>query len=337
MITSQPLAILTVFIVTVMWGSWFQTVKHTGKYTTVVYISWMYLFSVILVWSVIGLFHKQLIPDGLLNEVKGCPWRAAVVFISGIMYAIGIQLNLTIVKKVGLILSTSITTTCTIFISNILTVLLGGGLPEGVTIPGLIFAGAILILATVTCQVAGVNRDKDRKTNNETSKEGSEKIDMKTVAWLIIIPLCFSSFYYVSSSVGLRTELNPNGFSSLTVMGILSLGAVMGTWMLSLIYMGVRHDLGSIWIGWKSMRKIFGLAAIAAVCHFGGNILHAIAAPSVSVVIATALGNSYNLWSYVWGLLYGEFKGASRKTYLILTCGIALFAVSSVILTVMGT
>ena len=45
----------------------------------------------------------------------------------------------------------------------------------------------------------------------------------------------------------------------------------------------------------------------------------------LSVVVATVMGNSYHVWSYVWGIIYGEYKGASAKTYAILAGGVALF------------
>ena len=44
----------------------------------------------------------------------------------------------------------------------------------------------------------------------------------------------------------------------------------------------------------------------------------------LSVVVATVMGNSYHVWSYVWGIIYGEYKGASAKTYAILAGGVAL-------------
>ena len=77
--------------------------------------------------------------------------------------------------------------------------------------------------------------------------------------------------------------------------------------------------------------KLLVLASVAAFCHFGGNVLHAVFAPVVSVAIATVIGNSYHCWSYIWGLLYGEFKGTGKKTKGILFGGILLF-VSGVIL-----
>ena len=78
--------------------------------------------------------------------------------------------------------------------------------------------------------------------------------------------------------------------------------------------------------------KLFVLAAIAAFCHFGGNVLHAIFAPVVSVAIATVIGNSYHCWSYIWGLIYGEFKGTSKKTYGILFGGMLLFVAGVILL-----
>ena len=74
------------------------------------------------------------------------------------------------------------------------------------------------------------------------------------------------------------------------------------------------------------------MAFVAAFCHFGGNVLHAIAAPVISITIAVTMGNSYHIWNYLWGIFYGEFKNSSVKTYIFLISGIALFMAGVLIL-----
>lgn len=49
----------------------------------------------------------------------------------------------------------------------------------------------------------------------------------------------------------------------------------------------------------EKIYRILFMAFIAAFCHFGGNLLNAVAAPVVSVVIATEIGYSYGIWSYL--------------------------------------
>ena len=113
-------------------------------------------------------------------------------------------------------------------------------------------------------------------------------------------------------------------------MGLLVVGACIGS-------------SGFTFLSWKKeenwrerkevpMARLLFLAVLAAFCHFGGNVLHAVFAPVVSVAIATVMGNSYHCWSYIWGLVYGEFKGASGKTCLMLGSGIFMFLAGVVLL-----
>ena len=140
------------------------------------------------------------------------------------------------------------------------------------------------------------------------------------------------SFYPLANSIGLRSDLNPDGFSSLTCMGILVIGAFVGSSLFTLILLKRKQETFSEIMSLIPRGKLLFLASIAALCHFGGNVLHAILAPVVSVAIATVVGNSYHAWSYIWGLIYGEFSGTSIKTKCILFGGIFLFAAGVVLL-----
>lgn len=167
--------------------------------------------------------------------------------------------------------------------------------------------------------------DKNEHTNSDCrdrEKQKSEKAESRVqdVLLLAFINLILMSSYPLANSIGLRSELNPDGLSSLTNMGILVIGACLGSVLCTFLsFRRKKPEKGSV-----PMRKLLSQATIAAFCHFGGNVLHAVFAPVVSVAIAAVLGNSYHCWSNIWGLIYGEFKGAGRKSYLLLT-GILLF------------
>lgn len=330
---SSGVALAIIIFVTFLWGSWFQVVKHTGKYPIYTFLNWLYFFSVFIVWGSILLLHKSMVPNGVWNEISGDLPRAALVFLCGAMYAIGMQLQLTVVGQIGLILSTSISATCTILMGTVVSAVFGG-LPEGVSIFMIAAAALLLIFATIVCQAAGVMRDKD---TGKTDKSRRTAISKKNLIVLLVSCLVFAPFYSLATAVGLRSDLRPDGFSSLTCMGILVLGAFVGTSGFSAMCL----TRGKKWCVFlhpdKGMRVILPMAIIAAFCHFGGNILHAIAAPVVSVVIATPLGYSFSMWSYVWGLAYGEFKGAKKKTYWTLVGGISLFVAGVVLLSIAST
>ena len=327
---SQTSAVLVLLFVTFLWGSWFQAVKHTGDYPIYVFLNWMYLFSIIIVWGAIFIFEDKMIPDGVFYEISSDLGRAAIVFICGAVYAIGMQVQLSAVSRVGLILSSSITSTCSILSGVIVSAVLGG-VPEGASIIMIMMSAVLLIGGTIVCQVSGTMRDRDISQGKNIS--GQVKAKKKDIVLLVFASGILQPFFSVASSIGLRTELRPNGFSSFTCMGILCLGAFLGT----TIFSGIMITKNKMWDKVihpnVKMWLIVAMAIISAFCHFGGNLLNAVAAPVVSVVIATGIGYSFGIWSYLWGIVYGEFVGAKRKTLGVLVCGLGFFIAGIVILT----
>lgn len=310
-------ATIGVWFVTLLWGSWFQTVKHIKNFPVDAFITLMYAISVPIVWISIFIGNGTMIPEGVFTEIRSNVVLAIGVMVCGFVFGIAMQMHLTIVKKVGLILSTSVSATCAILGGTIVSILFAG-VPQGVSIAILIIASLLLICATFTCQYAGYRHDKASMKIEHTSSR------IQDILMLAFINLVLMSSYPLANSLGLRTELNPNAFSSLTCMGLVVIGAFLGALSVTIYKMHQRpiQLFRKVEVSYK---KLFILAGIAALCHFGGNILHAIFAPVLSITIATAMGNSYHVWSYVWGLVYGEFKGASLKTYGILGSGVLMF------------
>lgn len=324
---SQTTALIIMFLVSFLWGSWFQAVKHTGDYPIYGFLSWMYLFSIIIVWSVIGIFHETMIPEGILEEVNRNRGVAVLVILCGAVYAVGMQLQLMVVGNVGLILSSSITTTCSILSGIILSGLLGG-ISENTSMLMVLIAALFLIAGTIVCQAAGVLK------NRETGRENQEKtVHKKDIFLLMLTSAVMVPFYSIATAVGVKTDLRPDGFSSLTCMGLLSVGALAGTCIYTGFHLTREKKWQLFWNPGKGLPLILGMAFIAACCHFGGNVLQAFAVPVVSAVIAAGIGYSFGMWSYLWGILYGEFRGAGKKTFCVLGVGILCFFVGIILMT----
>ena len=94
---SSGVALAIIIFVTMLWGSWFQVVKHTGDYPIYAFLSWLYAFSIVIVWGSILLLQQSMVPAGVLAEIAADLPRAGIVFFCGAMYAIGMQLQLTVV------------------------------------------------------------------------------------------------------------------------------------------------------------------------------------------------------------------------------------------------
>lgn len=123
--------------------------------------------------------------------------------------------------------------------------------------------------------------------------------------------------------------MRPEGLPVLPYMLVLATGA----WVGALLNAALVLRRGGGWQRWRwaALRyRTLGLGA--AVAHYGGNIINAAAVPVLSTAIAWPMGQIYTLWGYLWGIAYGEFRGASRVAYGALFAGLGLFIVGVLVL-----
>ena len=329
MVPSQGVAIFMIIITTFMWGSWFQCIKRLGKYPVSGFILLMYTFSFVLVWLFIGLnslFGWGFISGNIMEAIGGQPMIALGVIVCGALFAIGMRVQMEVVKKVGLILSTSITASCNILFGTLVSMLVGG-IREGLSAPGILFAAVVLVAATIVCQIAGKRRTQEQGGSEE---EGNGAINVKMVISLILVMLFLATAYPLAMAFGVKTNENTTGFESLVCVGLLSVGSLIGSWIYSSVVLTKHQQWRATFLPERKTPIL--LAMISAFCHYGGNIIHTIAIPAVSTAIAWPMGTIGNLWTYIWGILYGEFKGSSKKTYAILGGGILLFILGVILL-----
>lgn len=326
---SPSLSIFLLIIVTIMWGSWFQVVKHTGKFPISVFMFILYSFSLLIVFMVLFFSGElsNLFPEILLKKDV-----ALKVLIGGMLFGIGMQINLTIVKQIGLILSASIIATCGILIGTFVSVSLGG-IPAHASVATILFAALILVIASVVSQYSGVLKNKKSISKHVNSpKKENTSFQLKPILILIFANAFLLIGYPYATSIGIATAKNPNAFIPLICIGLLSMGSFLGSLIFALIDVIINKKYDDIRNPGRSIGWISLMALIGAICHFGGNIIYVIAAPWVSIGIAWPLSNSYNMWSYVWGLIYGEYKNAPKSAYIALSIGFVLFVLGMIIL-----
>jgi len=61
-------------------------------------------------------------------------------------------------------------------------------------------------------------------------------------------------------------------------------------------------------------------------------VLHAFATRQLSSVLSWPLGMTSGLWTQVWGLAYGEYKGAPLKAYWFLVASVLAYLAGAFIL-----
>lgn len=315
---SYSSAVWMVLLTSFMWGFWHQFVKRISPWPLPAFMIWMFSSGTLAVWCCILALKSRMVPEGILAAIRNAGEYALLALVCGAGFAIGMQIQLYVVSKMGLIYSTSVVSTSSILLGTLLSSLLGG-IPEDTSFAKILFGALILLAATLTCQRAGVEKDRHLKVPNEIIRRSSRKYLLILLAYLIF----FSQSYTIGMSVSVRTELRPNGLPGPVAVGMLALGAAAAVWIVCgfmLLRKGEFHLLCR-----TGNPMCFLYAAVGGVCCLGGDLLHNIASPVVSVAIAWPLSNLSGVWQYFWGILNGEFRGAGRKAVILLGIGMSLF------------
>jgi hypothetical protein len=102
----------------------------------------------------------------------------------------------------------------------------------------------------------------------------------------------------------------------------LASGAFIGALLSSGVVLTRNGQWGKVW---AASLSVHSLGIISGLFHYGGNIIHAFATAELSTVISWPLGLTGGLWTQLWGLVYGEFKGSGRRAYIALALAIVFY------------
>lgn len=317
-------AILMVLIAAFLWGSWLQATKYTGDFPLPSFMIWLYgaSFVLVAVWvAVANLIH----PEDVWGSVSRDPGMAVFVTVCGALMAIGMQLQMSVIDRVGLVLSNSVSATCGVLLGTAVTALVGG-LPETVSLASVFGVALILICATLVCQYSGKLRDRDlsRKSTRPAATQDTK------AAVLLVISSILVAAYPLGMSLGVKTDYSQTGFSSYTCIGLLALGSFVGTVLYSGYFLTRDKQWNTLFA--PRYKKAILLSCLCGICHYGGNLIHVMVAPVISVAVSWLIGRSANMWTYLWGIYHKEYKGASAKTYGVLAAGIGIYIVGILLL-----
>jgi hypothetical protein len=319
-------AIWMVLLTSFMWGFWHQFVKKISPWPLPAFMIWMYTSGTVIVWACVLAFRRALVPEGIMTAILSAPGFAALAMLCGAGFAIGMQIQLYVVSKMGLIYSTSIVSSSAIILGTVLSSILGG-IPKDTSFAKILFGAVILLTATLSCQWASREKDRFKKVSAETVKKNSRKYALILLCYLLF----FSQSYTIGMSASVRTDLRPNGLPGPVAVGMLAIGASLTT---ILICGAMLIRSGKLKTLFHPEKKICLLYAVTGgLCCLGGDLLHNIASPVISVAIAWPLSNLSGVWQYFWGIVTGEFIGSGRKAKKLLAAGMGLFVIGVVWLT----
>jgi glucose uptake protein GlcU len=312
-----------------MWGSWFIAIKYLDDYPLEAFYVTLFTTSVIFVWAVgFALDGPALL--GNMREIWAVdPSRITITLLCGALYVIGLQISVSVSKLIGLSLSQPIQTSMNILIGTLLSAIVGG-LPQGFSALKMGLACLFLIGAVVASMLAGKYRsqavaDKDNKLQYNMQ-------DLWKGLGLLVVASLLMPAYTLGASYGLKSITQSNGLAVLPFMALLATGAFVGSMVSSGLLLTIRKQWPLVLHAGFKLHK---LGILAGLFHYGGNIIHTFSTASLSTVIAWPLGMTAGLWTQLWGLVYGEFKGAPRKSYFALVAAVLCYFAGAYIVTLM--
>jgi hypothetical protein len=307
-------AIIAVVVASFMWGTWPISLKHLRSYPLDAFFLDLYIVSLILI---IGLNVPRAAEttEEIAGQLAAEPTVVVLTVISGGLYVAGIRAWLYLIGRVGLALANPIFSSVTIVAGTLLAAAIGG-LRPGTDLSVIVVGSGVLIGAVVVCVWAGHVRDVSLEVPLE------RRVPLWQVVAAPVLAALLVTTYPVALSAGLTGPDRVGGMTVLPFMLLLASGSLVTA--VASAGVGLRANHG--WRRWRTAHPtlhLFGLGA--AMAHYGGNIMHAEAALVLSVAIAWPISQTVALWGYLWGLAYGEFRGATVKAYLLLLGGGALF------------
>jgi hypothetical protein len=316
-----------------LWGTWFISLKYLGDYPVDGFYMTLFTTSIIFVWGLGFLLDGKALLENIRSTLLEDPSIVTVSLGCGGLYVIGIRISLIALQRIGFSLSQPIQASFNILLGTLISGLIGG-IPANVNPVEVVLACLLLFAAVFVSMIAGNLRSKELRAGAATSslRKFSSR-DLWRSMVLLVLSSAFIQAYTFGLSYGLRTISHPKGLAVMPFMALLSSGAFIGALFTSGLILTIKQQWKLVWCAPFSIHK-FGI--LSGLFHYGGNIIHTIGTTALSSVISWPLGVTMGLWTQFWGLMYGEFKGASRRTYAALFAGIALYLIGTYLVGIQG-
>lgn len=314
---STPASIVLTLLAAAMWGSWMQVIKHKREYPILGLTFLLYLFSFILVWAITLILSPRLLPEGLFATIGGSTDVMWEIMLGGAMMSAGMILSLAIMQRLGLTLATTLSGAIT-SILGVITSIYKEGLPDSpYALPVIVATAVIFLLAGYICSKASQMCVEDREGGKHAEKINNP-VTVKVIL-LIVLTSVLMNGWASGTATGTSAELPPILTCAFMVTGSAFSVAVIG----SIVFTMKRQWKAVLCIG--TCKRPLVLGVIAALCHYGGNVISIYAMPAISATMSFLFGKTANIWTYFWGFYYKEFEGARRKTVITLAVGLLLY------------
>lgn len=311
-----------------LWGTWFISLKYLRDYPIQGFIITLFTTSLVFVWIVGFILDGSALLKNIWDVLAVTPSSVIVTLVCGVLYVIGMSMSMTVLKTIGLSLSQPIQSSINVLAGTLVSGLVGG-MPKSLSVFRVGLAVAFLLAAVISSVIAGQLRTKAQRSGQSKSNLAFSAEDLWKSLLLMALASAFVPSYTLAISYGLKSVTHPSGLAVMPFMVLLASGAFVGALISTVPALTIRRQWTCIW---HAPWAIHRWGVMSGLFHYGGNIIHTFATAFLSSVVSWPLGVTSNLWTQVWGLVYGEFRGFPRKVYVALFAGFAFYLLGAFII-----
>ncbi len=320
-IDNYPLAVLFCFITMLCWGSWGNTQKLAARTWRYELFYWDYVLGMVLFSLVLGLTMGSYGESGrpFLQDLSQADTRGLMsVTLGGVIFNASNILLSASVSLAGMSVAFPLGVGLALVLGVIINYI---GAPQGD--PTILFAGVALIVAAIVCNGIASGRIQHNADTRGNSRKG---IMLAMVAGILM------AFFYrfVAAAMDLDNFEHPTPgmltpYSAIFVFstGVLASNFLFNTLVMRRPFTGKPVGYGEYFRG-SFATHLTGVLGGAVWCL--GTAFSYIAAGKAGAAISYALGQGAPMIAAIWGVwIWKEFRGADRKTDMLLAVMFLLF------------
>lgn len=322
-VNSYSLAVLFCFITMLCWGSWGNTQKLAAKSWRYELFYWDYVIGMLL-FSLLISFTMGSFGSGGRPFVEDLSQAEASNILSVIIGGVIFNASNILLSASTSIAGLSVAFPLGVGLSLVLGVIINYiGAPKGD--PVILFLGVALIVVAIICN--GIASGRMQKSGEKSSSGQNGK----GLALAVVAGVLMSFFYrFVAKAMDINNFEQPAAgmLTPYSAIFIFSVGVVLSNFLFNTLVMrypfvGERVYYREYFRG-SFKTHLTGMLGGAVWCL--GTAFSYIASGQAGAAISYALGQGAPMIAAIWGVfIWKEFKGADRKTNLLLTMMFLLF------------